>query len=137
MIFVDTNILIDVLAPDQAWRDWSHAQLQRLGAEDTLVVDQIVLAELASGFPTLEEATQWLAELGVEIRILGEEAAFAAGLAFRAYRRTARDRTFFLTDFLIGGHAQKLDAALLTRDASIYARYFPDLLLITPEIEHG
>ena len=133
MIFVDTNILIDLVAPGQAWRDWSLAQLERLGAEDTLVVDQIVIAELASGFPSLEEATQWLADLGIELRSLGEEAAFAAGLAFRAYRRTGGKRAAMLTDFLIGGHAQQLDAALLTRDATIYRRYFPDLRLITPE----
>ncbi len=137
MIFIDTNILIDVVAPEQAWRDWSLEQLQRLGAEHTLVVDQIVLAELASGFPTLEEATQWLAELGLELRLLDEEAAFVAGLSFRAYRRSSRDRASLLTDFLIGGHAQRLGAALLTRDARIYRRYFPELTLITPETENG
>jgi predicted nucleic acid-binding protein len=133
LIFVDTNVLIDLVAPGKTWRDWSLAQLERLGAEDTLVVDQIVLAELASGFPALGEATQWLADLGIELRSLGEKAAFAAGLAFRDYRRTREKRAAMLTDFLIAGHAQHLDAALLTRDATLYRRYFPDLRLITPE----
>jgi predicted nucleic acid-binding protein len=137
VIFVDTNILIDVIAPDQPWRDWSLDRIERLGGEQPLVIDQIVLAELASGFPTLDEANEWLARLGVEIRLLDEAAAFVAGQAFRVYRQTQKDRSSVLSDFLIGGHAQALGAALLTRDRAIYERYFPDLPLITPETDNG
>ena len=138
MIFVDTNILIDVIAPGQVWQAWSRAQIELLGGDTTLVIDQIVLAELASGFPTLEAATDWLAALGVEIRLPPEVAAFAAGQAFRRYRQAGRDRTSLLSDFLIGGHASQLGATLLTRDAAIYRTYFPDLSLITPETHpHG
>ena len=133
MIFLDTNVLIDVIAPKQAWRDWSLAQIERLGGDDLLMIDQIVLAELASGFPTLDEASRWLADMGVEVRLLDEAAAFAGGLAFRHYRRAGSDRTSMLADFLIGGHAQTLDATLLTRDPVLYRRYFPDLTLITPD----
>lgn len=133
MIFLDTNILIDVLAPAQAWRDWSLARIEELADENPLVLDQIVLAELASGFPDLDAALIWLSELGVEVRLLDESAAFAGGRAFRSYRQTGRDRTSFLSDFLIGGHADQLGAVLLTRDPAIYRRYFPDLTLITPE----
>lgn len=133
MIFLDTNVLIDVIAPRQAWREWSLAQIERLGGDDVLMIDQIVLAELASGFPTLDEASRWLADMGIELRLLDDAAAFAGGLAFRRYRRAGSDRTSMLADFLIGGHAQMLGATLLTRDPTIYRRYFPDLLLITPE----
>ena len=79
MIFLDTNILIDVLAPAQAWRDWSLARIEQLADENPLVIDQIVLAELASGFPDLDAALIWLSELGVEVRLLDEPAAFAGG----------------------------------------------------------
>jgi predicted nucleic acid-binding protein len=135
MIFIDTNVLIDIVSPGQPWRDWSAAQIERLGGEQPMVVDQIVLAELASGFPTLADAGNWLADLGVELRILDEIAAFAAGTAFRRYRQAERDRTSILSDFLIGAHADELNAGLLTRDAGIYRRYFPDLPLITPETD--
>lgn len=137
MIFVDSNILIDVLAPGQRWRDWSQGQIERLGSDQTLVVDQIVLAELASGVPTLGEATAWLAQLGIEMRALDDVAAFAAGQAFRIYRRDQQDRTSMLSDFLIGGHAQALGATLLTRDRAVYECYFPKLPLITPETDNG
>lgn len=133
MIFVDTNVLIDIVAPDQQWRDWSLERVQQLAGEDMLVVNQIVLAELASGFPSFEEAAGWLGRMGIEIRILDEQAAFVGGLAFRRYRRAGRDRTSILSDFLIAGHAAWMEARLLTRDIPIYRRYFPDLSLITPE----
>lgn len=133
MIFLDTNVLIDIIAPAQPWRDWSLERIEAAGGDDVLVIDQIVLAELASGFPGLDTATAWLVTMGIEVRILDEVAAFAAGLAFRHYRRSARDRTSILADFLIGAHADQLGATLLTRDVGIYRRYFPDLTLITPE----
>jgi predicted nucleic acid-binding protein len=137
VIFVDSNILIDVIAPGQHWRDWSQGQIERLGNDQPLVIDHIVLAELASGFPTLSEVTDWLAQLGIEIRLLDDAAAFAAGQAFRLYRRTQQDRTSMLSDFLIGGHARALGATLLTRDRAVYERYFPELPLITPETDNG
>ena len=133
MIFLDTNILIDVLAPAQAWRDWSLARIEELADDNPLVIDQIVLAELASGFPDLDAALIWLAELGVEVRLLDEAAAFASGQAFRSYRQAGRERTAILSDFMIGGHADQLGAVLLTRDPAIYRRYFPELSLITPD----
>ena len=133
MIFLDTNVLIDVMAPGQMWRDWSMERIETLGSEDALVIDQIVLAELASGFPDLTEATEWLDRLGVEIRILDEVAAFAGGLAFRRYRQAGEERSSILADFLIGAHADQLGANLLTRDPAIYQRYFPELALITPD----
>ena len=137
MIFVDTNILIDVIAPKQQWREWSRERIETLGTQDTLAVNQIVLAELASGFPLLEEALDWLGRVGVEIRLLDEAAAFVGGQAFRHYRSAGRDRSSILSDFLIGGHAAHLEAHLLTRDPAIYRRYFPDLPLITPETDNG
>jgi len=126
MIFVDTNVLIDVLTPDQEWRSWSHAALLRLSTE---------CAELASNFPDLATLLTALDDLDIEVLPLTEDVAFEAGIAFRAYRRLHRERTAILSDFLIGGHAATLGARLLTRDRAIYARYFPDLTLITPETD--
>lgn len=133
MIFIDSNILIDVVAPEQAWRDWSLGRIEQLSGTDPLIVNQIVVAEMASGFPSLDEVLAWLADLSIEVRSLDEAAAFSGGVGFRAYRRAGRDRTGLLSDFLIGGHAQQLGASLLTRDPRLYRRYFPDLTLITPE----
>ena len=133
VIFVDSNVLIDLLAPDQRWFAWSREQLGFLGRDADLVANTVVLAELAANFVALNDLHASLAGLDVEILALDDEVAFAAGQAFRAYRRQHRHRAAILADFLIGGHAAHLGATLLTRDGAIYRAYFPDLALITPE----
>lgn len=134
MILVDSNILIDIIVADQKWRAWSDAAIERLQAEDEqLVVNLIVLAEVASNFTALTHLLEMLDSIDVEVLPLSSDVAFAAGQAFRAYRRLNRDRNAILSDFLIAGHAQALSAALLTRDVRLYRAYFPDLSLITPE----
>ena len=60
------------------------------------------------------------------------EAAFAAGKAFVAYRKRGGARTSPLPDFFIGAHALVRGYLLLTRDASRYRTYFPEVELIAP-----
>ncbi|MFD1950035.1 type II toxin-antitoxin system VapC family toxin [Sphingomonas arantia] len=136
MIFIDTNILIDVFAPDQAWKIWSGLKLEELNSSGGYVINTIVVAELATNFPSLAALTGSLQKIGIRIDPLEADVAFAAGEAFRAYRRRHGKRDAILSDFLIGAHALRLRATLLTRDAGIYRTYFPGLTLITPEDEH-
>lgn len=133
MIFLDTNVLIDVIAPGQAWREWSRERLRTLGVDQAFVINQVVVAELASGFPTLGTMQSWLSRFGAQVRMLDASIAFDCGMAFRTYRDAHKERSAILSDFLIGGHARHLGASLLTRDTAIYRRYFPDLTLITPD----
>ena len=136
MIFVDTNVLLDLLG-DERWRDWSRAQLVAGGADHDLVIDTIVVAEMAPAFPTLEDLRGWLEAIAVAVLPIDDDVAFAAGGAFRAYRRKHPGREAILSDFLIGAHAQNLEAFLLTRDTRIYRRYFTDLKLIAPDQDNG
>lgn len=135
MIFVDSNVVIDLISPDQDWFGWSRDQISVLARSSDLVVNAIVVAEIAANFPSLDELEVALAHYDIEIVPLGDMAAFDAGQAFRRYRRAHRQRDAILSDFLIGSHAAALGAALLTRDAAIYRAYFPDLTLITPETD--
>lgn len=134
IVLVDSNVIIDVLNTDERWHDWSIRLLDELGERnDELVINPVVLAEVASNFASLDEALALLDRLDIEVILLDEESAFAAGQAFRRYRREQRDREAILADFLIGAHALHLGGALLTRDVGLYRRYLPDLPLITPE----
>ena len=47
---VDSSILIDVLANDARWADWSLDQLARLGSQGALVINPIILAEVGPRF---------------------------------------------------------------------------------------
>jgi predicted nucleic acid-binding protein len=138
MIVVDSNVLIDIFNRDPQWSDWSRAQVQRLNDDGhELIVNHVIVAEIATNFSSVGEMREMLDELDIEILPLNDDVAFAAGRAFRDYRRAHRERDAILADFLIGGQATTLSAPILTRDLSLYRRYFSDLTLITPETHHG
>ena len=137
MIFVDSNVLIDVVGRRGDWAIWAEEALAGARTEHKIVSNHIVLAELAPGFESLEQLLGAFDFLEVTLLPLGAQAAFRAGQALTTYRRSGSKREGILADFLIGAHAVTLDAKLLTRDRQRFASYFPELTLITPEIENG
>jgi predicted nucleic acid-binding protein len=136
LILVDTNVLLDLVEGGQ-WADWSRTALSDAQATGRPFVNQIVRAEAAGHFTSLQEQSEYLADIAIDTVSLDNAGAFRAGQAFRAYRNRGGARTQILADFLIGGHAAALGAALLTRDRQRFATYFPELTLITPETDHG
>ena len=131
MIFVDSNIIIDLVEPNGAWREWSEEVL--LSQEAPLITSAVTLAEAARQFHSLKAELSFLALMQIELLDMPPEAAFRAGKAHAAYRAAGGTREAVLADFLIGGHATTLGATLLTRDRGRFATYFPELQLITPE----
>ncbi len=132
MIFVDSNVIIDVLDRDPLWYDWSLSQMIAAAALGSVVTNHVVMAETAPHYGSLPEFIARLDEMTIEIELLTDKAAYAAGTAFLEYRRRSEKRQSVLPDFLIGGHASALKASILTRDARVYRTYFPTVPLITP-----
>lgn len=132
-VLVDSCIVIDLLAEKSDWYEWSLAQLIALRASGALAINQIIYAELSSGYDTPAEAERALAPFGFIQLSQPWEAAFLAGAAYRTYRQRGGKRRSPLPDFYIGAHAATSALRLLTRDAAHYQTYFPTLLLITPE----
>jgi predicted nucleic acid-binding protein len=135
MIFVDSNILIDVLGEGQAWRDWSIEHLADLAVSRQLAVNQIAFAEIAPRLGSLQIFEKWLAAFRIDYVSLENDAAVAAGMAFQAYRSKRAGEGHVLPDFFIGGHALALGASILTREPRLYRTYFPSVPLITPSKE--
>ncbi len=135
MIMVDTNIVIDLREEDSRWFDWSADSLSALMADDSASVSAVVVGELAARGDPLNDIELLLSALGLRVEPLQAIGAHFAGVAHCAYRAAGGTREKLLADFLIGGHAQSIGAALLTRDARRYRRYFPELKLITPETD--
>ena len=133
MIFVDSNIVIDLLEGDGGGSGWSRTALGDAGARNGLVANVVVLAESAPRFPSSGEQLDYFDAIGVKLADIPAAAAFHAGQAHKAYRRAGGKRVAMVADFLIGGHAASLGATLLTRDRRRFATYFPDLPLITPD----
>lgn len=132
MILVDTNVLLDILAPDPVWRAWSLAQLQRCSLLHDLAINPIVYAEISVSFATPASLDKKLEELRVHLLNIPRHAAFLAGKSHRQYRRRGGIKVNILSDFLIGAHAAVLACELLTRDTRVYSTYFPTVRLIAP-----
>jgi predicted nucleic acid-binding protein len=132
MFVVDSNVFIDVLTRDAVWLDWSARALGEAADQGQIFLNEIVFAEIAANFERIEDVHAALPAPTYALERIPFEAAFAAGQAFRLYRKRGGTRTAILSDFLIGAHAIVQGYALITRDAAIYRSYFPALKLIAP-----
>jgi hypothetical protein len=129
---VDSCVLIDVLADDPKWADWSIARLEHCGLQGPLVINPIILAEINPRFECAADLEAALASLPLVREALPWDAAFLAGQAFKAYRQLQGAKTSPMPDFYIGAHALVGNLQLLTRDSTRYRRYFPRLTLVAP-----
>lgn len=132
MILVDTNVVIDVATGDPHWAEWSLNQLESAVARDSVVINDIVYAELSAGYRHTDELDNSLKTLRIAHAVIPKLALFLAGHAFRQYRRRRGVKTGVLPDFFIGAHAFVENAALLTRDPDRVRAYFPTVTLIAP-----
>jgi predicted nucleic acid-binding protein len=133
LIFVDTNILIDVATGNPAWADWSHQALTSAHARGPLLINAIVYAEFAIGFESQSDCDAEIERFDLTVAEMPVSAAFRATQAFRSYRRSGGVRASALPGFFIGAHASVEGAPLLTRDVRRYRAYFPELTLLAPE----
>ena len=129
---VDSNVLIDLFDNDSEWQGWSDAMLAKAAARGRLVINPIILAELAAGFDSFETLNEILPVDYVQREPLPWDAAFLAARAYVLYRHAGGGRRSPLPDFYIGAHAAVAGHTLLTRDARRYRYYFPKLRIVSP-----
>ncbi len=129
---VDSSVLLDVFTEDKRWVEWSAENLTTAAQRGALVVNAVVLAEIAPRFSRIEALRAALPSM-VVIEEIPVPAAFLAGHAHAAYRRAGGERRAVLPDFLIGAHAAVTDRPLLTRDPRWVATHIPGTTLISPE----
>jgi len=125
--FVDTNVLLDVFLPDPQWGEKSSHALDQAYTDGSLVVNEIIYAELAPQFPEKKLLDQILKTLGIRVVLLDLESAYAAGTKWKKHLEAGGKRDRVLADFLIGAHAEKIAERLLTRDRGFYKKYFTTL----------
>jgi predicted nucleic acid-binding protein len=157
---VDSNIVLDVLAGPTEVAERSAALLERVSKREALIVCSLVWAELAA-VRDGEEVDRVLDLLRIKVDwSMGRDVMQHATSAWRLYRqeRLKGGPTFIcphcqvnagewrcphcgealppprhlLADFLIGGHAEAHEIALITRDRGIYRRYFSSLTVVQP-----
>ena len=105
-------------------------KLEQAYNEGSLIINEIVYAELAPQFLVKERLDGALETLGVRMVPIDFDAAFLAGLSWKKYREAGGKRARILSDFMIGSHAMKHADRLLTRDRGFYKEYFKDLVIL-------
>jgi predicted nucleic acid-binding protein len=132
LTLVDTNIFIDLLTRNPEWFEATRLAFERRMALGAIVIVDAVFAELAAGFASETDCSDFLDALGVEHSQMSRQALWRAGRAFRDYRMRGGAKTNVLADFFIGAHASVLGAPILTRDLGRYRTYFPEVELVGP-----
>lgn len=128
---VDSSVLLDLFTEDEHWLSWSQDQLTQAAQRGAIVLNTVVLAEIAPRFSRVEELRATLPSMAI-VEEIPLEAAFLAGHAHADYRRAGGTRQVILPDFLIGAHAAVTRRPLLTRDPRRVSAYIPGARVIAP-----
>ena len=131
---IDTNILIDVFADDKTFAEKSLKVLREVEQAGQLIVCEVILAETARYFASLEMLRETFDSIGIVREPVGESACYLAGQRFQEYRRKGGKRDRVLADFLVGAHALVRCSQLVTRDRGFYRTYFSDLTIVDPSV---
>jgi hypothetical protein len=132
VIFVDSNVILDLVTNDPQWADWSQRQLETAAARDQLAINGVVYSEVSMAFARVEQLDAALDAMALQLLDVPRAALFLAGFVFKQYRGRKGPKASVLPDFFVGAHAAVLDAPLITRDVGRYKTNFPDLVLISP-----
>ena len=129
---VDSSVLLDVFTEDRRWGAWSHRHLTEAAQRGAIVLNAVVLAEVAPRFSRIETLRAALPSMAT-VEEIPPAAAFLAGHAHARYRRAGGTREAILPDFLIGAHAAVTARPLLTRDPRRVAAQIPGATLVSPD----
>lgn len=151
---LDTNILLDILIPDEVNFQRSKKLLDEHFEKGQLIICEVVYSELASHFLYEKDIREFLDDTGIRLIHLSEKALYIAGEQWRQYAKD-RDqklqcsnfgnkvivkcskcdhkiysRQYIISDFLIASHAIVHAEVLLSRDRGFYKTYFKNLKVI-------
>ncbi len=129
---LDTNVLLDILIPNERFFERSLAAIQHAAQEGSLVICDPVYTELCAQFKSQADCDRFLSENRIAVERVSRLAMWTASVAWHAYRRAGGKRDRILPDFVIGAHARCQASRLISRDRGAYRQHFKDLPLVDP-----
>lgn len=95
--FVDTNVLLDVFLPDPHWGKKSQKTLGTAYEQGSLIINEIIYAELSPQFPEKHLLDSTLKTLGIRVIPVDSDTAYRAGKKWKQYRESGGGRSRVLT----------------------------------------
>jgi len=133
MIAIDSSVVIDLLAGDDAAAENAEAALRTSLGVGPVVVCDVVVAEITAALRDGSEALGALEKMGIRYAAVESKSAVRAGEMQRRYRQRGGKRQRTVPDFLVGAHALLQCNALITRDGGFFRDYFKGLKVIVPK----
>lgn len=104
ILAVDSSVLLTILK-GQPKADRRVDLLIKRKNRGSLVICEVVAAEVSALFTTESEFNDAMDELGIEYSPAERPTALLAGRTFADYRRAGGPRKQLIPDFIIGAHA--------------------------------
>jgi predicted nucleic acid-binding protein len=126
---IDSSALWCIFKGEKNAKAWVDILIS-VRAESSLILCDVVFAELAPLFRNCGELESRLEFLGIEFDPISPASAFLAGEIFKQYRRQGGPRSHLIPDFLIGAHALNQADSLVAVDRGYLRHYFPSLKIL-------
>ena len=128
---IDTSVLLAIVNAESQGSRWLDTLVQAR-REGLLVICDVVYAELAPAFDDEPALQAVLNKIGIVFESASPQAAWRAGVSFRAYRDAGGPRNSLIPDFLVAAHAEVQADRLAAVDRGYLRRYFSKLALLHP-----
>lgn len=134
--FLDTNVVIALLDPDDMFHEWAVESVEARKLDGPMIVSDIVYCEVSVAMNNREEMDEAITSLGLD-RIRGsDDAMFRAGKAFKQYKEQNKGpKLGVLPDFIVGAIAETEQLPLLTTNAKDFVAYFTGVEIVVPPNE--
>ncbi len=152
ILSVDTNVLVYILSGHQRYGKQSLDLISKLRSENTLVICDIVYAELSAFTCDKDKLAYFFLDVDIESRPMTEKSLFLAGEKWNNYNINRKIvcpscninidikcpqcktkvliKQHIIADFMIGAFSYVDCNGLISFDRGIYKTYFPELKML-------